>query len=75
MGKNLVEHENRLRKSLLKIRESGLKLNKKKCQFHYCIFGIYFSSDGIRVDPFKINIISVGVMSALIQCIDSFTQR
>ena len=43
-GKTLEEHDNRLRKVLLKVRESGLKLNKNKCQFRkkfYCIFGTY----------------------------------
>ena len=31
--KTLAEHENRLRKVLLKVRESGLKLNKKNASF------------------------------------------
>ena len=31
-GKTLQEHDKRLRKVFLKIRESGLKLNKTKCQ-------------------------------------------
>ena len=32
-GKTLAEHDNRLRKVLLKVRESDLKLNKNECQF------------------------------------------
>ena len=32
-GKTLAEHGNNLRKVLLIFRESGLKLNKNKCQF------------------------------------------
>ena len=32
-GKPLSEHDNRLRKVLLKVRQSGLKLNKNKFQF------------------------------------------
>ena len=32
-GKILAEHDNRLRKVLLKVRESGLKLDMNKCQF------------------------------------------
>ena len=32
-GKTIAEHDNRLRKVLLKVRESGLKLDMNKCQF------------------------------------------
>ena len=34
MGKTLAEHNNCLQKVLLKVKESGLKLNKNKC--HFC---------------------------------------
>ena len=52
--KTLAEHDNCLRKVLLKVRESGLKLNKNKCQFHknsIVFLGHIVSSEGIRVDP------------------------
>ena len=54
--KTLAEHDNRLRKVLLKVRESGLKLNKNKCQFcknSIVFLGHIISSEGIRVDPSK----------------------
>ena len=56
--KTLVEHSNRLRKVLLKVRESGLRLNKNKCQFcknSIVFLGHIISSEGIKVDPSKTN--------------------
>ena len=55
--KTLAEHDNCLRKVLLKVKESGSKLNKNKCQFwkNSVIFlGHIISSEGIRVDPSKL---------------------
>ena len=54
--KTLAGHDNRLQKVFLKVKESGLKLNKNKCQFlkeSIVYLGHIISSDGIRVDPFK----------------------
>ena len=59
--KTLAEHDNRLRKVLLKVRESGLKLNKNKCQFcknSIVFLGHIISSEGIRVDPSKTDAIT-----------------
>ena len=61
MGKTLVEHDNRLRKVLLKVRDSGLKLNKNKCQFRkdsIVLLGHIILSEGIRVDPSKTDAIT-----------------
>ena len=55
-GKTLAEHDNCLQKVLFKVRESGLKLNKNKCQFRkntIVFLGHIISSEGIRVDPSK----------------------
>ena len=55
-GKTLAEHDNRFQNVLCKVRESGLKLNKNKCQFHkntIVFLGHMISSEGIRVDPSK----------------------
>ena len=60
-GKTFAEHDNRLRKVLLKVRESGLKLNKNKCQFHknsIVFLGHIISSEGIKVDPSKTDAIT-----------------
>ena len=59
--KTLAEHDNRLRRVLLKVRESGLKLNKNKCQFcknSIVFLGHIISSEGIRVDPSKTDAIT-----------------
>ena len=59
--KTLAEHDNRLRKVLLKVRESGLKLNKNKCQFcknSIVFLGHIISSEGIKVDPSKTDAIT-----------------
>ena len=60
-GKTLAEHDNRLQKVLLKVRESGLKLNKNKCQFRknsIVFLGHIISSEGIRVDLSKTDAIT-----------------
>ena len=60
-GKTLAEHDNRLQKVLLKVRESGLKLNQNKCQFHknsIVFLGHIISSEGIRVDLSKTDAIT-----------------
>ena len=59
--KTLAEHSNRLRKVLLKVRESGLRLNKNKCQFcknSIVFLGHIISSEGIKVDPSKTDAIT-----------------
>ena len=55
-GKTLQEYDERLRKVFLKIRESGLKLNKTKCQIRkqsIVFLGHIISSEGIKIDPSK----------------------
>ena len=56
MGETLAKQDNRLRKVFLKVRESGLKLNKDKFQFRknsIVFLGHIISSEGIRVYPSK----------------------
>ena len=55
-GKTLQEHDKGLRKVFLKIRESGLKLNKTKCQItkqSILFLRHIISSEGIKIDPSK----------------------
>ena len=55
-GITLQEHHERLRKVFLKIRESGLKLNKTNCQIRkqlIVFLGHIFTSEGIKIDPSK----------------------
>ena len=54
MRKTLQEHDQCLRKVFLKIRESGLKLNKTKFQIRkqsIVFLGHIISSEGIKIDP------------------------
>ena len=53
---NLSEHDDFLRKVLIKVRESGLKPNKNKCQFRkksIVFLGHIISSEDIRFDASK----------------------
>ena len=55
-GRILQGHEEHLRKSFLKIRENGLKLNKTKCQIRkqsIVFLGHIISLEGIKIDPSK----------------------
>ena len=61
MRKTLQEHDQCLRKVFLKIRESGLKLNKTKFQIRkqsIVFLGHIISSEGIKIDPWKIEAIT-----------------
>ena len=56
-GKSAEEHDENLQKTLHIIRESGLKLNKEKCEFKKdkpTFFGHVLSADGVSPDPEKV---------------------
>ena len=60
-GRTLAEHNERLNKVFLKIRKSGLKLNKQKCQIgvtSIAFLGHIISSEGLKVNPAKIEAIT-----------------
>lgn len=59
-GSTQEEHDNNLRKTLDRLRERGITLNKKKCKFNQeslTFFGHIFSKEGIQADPTKIEAI------------------
>jgi hypothetical protein len=59
-GKDSEEHDKALKQVLDRVRESGLKLNKKKCTFRMTeitFLGHLISADGIKPDPRKIEAI------------------
>jgi len=59
-GENDLEHWSRLRKVLDKIRESGMTLQKDKCEFGLTsvkFLGHIVSQEGIRLDPDKVKAI------------------
>ena len=56
LGRIVQEHDKRLRKVFLKVGESGLKLNKTKCQMRKqsIVFLVHLiSPEGIKIDPSK----------------------
>ena len=61
LRKTLQEHDERPRKVFLRVRKSGLKLNKAKCQIRkqWIVFlGQVTSPQGIKIDPSKIGAIT-----------------
>ena len=57
-GKSEAEHNERLEEALARTREYGIKLNKNKCKFQVKevkYVGHIISSEGIKVDPDKVN--------------------
>ena len=59
-GKSAEEHDENLRKTLEIIKESGLKLNREKCEFkkdRLTYFGHVLSADGVSPDPEKVKAI------------------
>ena len=55
-GKSAEEHDENVRKTLGLIKESGLKLNREKCEFkkdRLTYFGHVLSADGVSPDPEK----------------------
>lgn len=53
-GHNIAEHENNLKKVLKLLSDSGLTLNKNKCEFEKTetkYLGYLVSSNGIKIDP------------------------
>ena len=56
-GKSSEEHDENLRKTLEIIKESGLKLNREKCEFkkdRLTYFGHVLSTNGVSPDPEKV---------------------
>ena len=59
-GKSAEEHDENLRKTLEIIKESGLKLNREKCEFkkdRLTYLGHVLSADGVSPDPEKVKTI------------------
>jgi len=59
-SENIKEHELYIRKVLEKLRDAGLQVNIKKCEFSVTrtkYLGFIISTDGIKVDPEKVSAI------------------
>ena len=60
-GATEEEHDHRLQMLLKRIKDSGLKLNQEKCEFkrqNIEFLGHVISTEGIKIDPKKINAIN-----------------
>ena len=57
---NLKEHKDHVRLVLVKLREFGIQADVDKCKFHMTktkYLGLIISTEGIRIDPAKIEAI------------------
>ena len=57
---NKLEHEYHVRKVLKRLRNAGLQINLKKCEFYVTrtkYLGFIISTNSIKVDPNKISIV------------------
>ena len=60
-GKSAEEHDENLRKTFEIIKESGLKLNREKCEFkkdRLTYFGQVLNADGVISDPEKVKVMT-----------------
>ncbi|XP_020555459.2 uncharacterized protein K02A2.6-like [Oryzias latipes] len=59
-GASQAEHDDNLRALFHRLKESGLTLNKEKCEFNKSkleFFGFIFSADGVSTDPKKVAVV------------------
>ena len=57
---NELEHEHHVKKVLERLRNAGLQIDLKKCEFHVTrtkYLGFIISTDGIKVDLDKISVV------------------
>ena len=58
---NELEHEHHVRKVLERLRNAGLQIDLKKCEFYVTrtkYLGFIISTDSIEADPEKISVIN-----------------
>ena len=56
-GKRKAEHDRNLRNVFIRLRESNITLNRKKCEFNCTelkFYGFIFSDKGMTADPAKV---------------------
>ena len=69
------EHEIHVKKVMDRLREAGLQASIKKCEFHVTetkFLGFVLSTDGIKVDPQKIDVILAWKTPNNVQGVQSF---
>jgi hypothetical protein len=70
-----LEHETHVKKVLNRLREAGLQLDVKKCEFHVTktkFLGYIVSTDGIEVDPAKIAVVRNWEAPTTVKGVQSF---
>ena len=74
-SKNLKEHKDHVKKVLNRLREAGLQASILKCEFHVQrtkYLGFIISTNGIEVDPEKIEIIQNWTTPTTVKGVQSF---
>ena len=72
---NELEHEYHVKKVLERLRNAGLQIDLKKCEFHVTrtrYLGFIISTDGIEVDPDKISVVRNWKPPTTVKGIQSF---
>ena len=72
---NELEHEHHVKKILERLRNAGLQIDLKKCEFHVTrtkYLGFIISTDGIEVDPDKIAVVRDWKAPTTVKGVQSF---
>jgi hypothetical protein len=72
---NELEHEHHVRKVLKRLRNAGLQIDLKKCEFHVTrtkYLGFIISTNGIEVDPDKISVVKSWKPPTTVKGVQSF---
>lgn len=72
---NELEHEHHVKKVLERLRDAGLQIDLKKCEFHVTrtrYLGFIISTDGIEVDPDKISVVKNWKPPTTVKGVQSF---
>ena len=74
-SENELEHELHVRKVLERLRNAGLQIDLKKCEFHVTrtkYLGFIISTNGIEVDPEKISVVKNWKSPTTVKGVQSF---
>jgi transposase InsO family protein len=72
---NALEHEEHVRKVLLRLREHGLQADIKKCEFKVTetkFLGFIIGTEGVKVDPAKIEVVATWKPPRTVKAVQSF---
>ncbi|KAK9649268.1 hypothetical protein HCH54_010284 [Aspergillus fumigatus] len=72
---NELEHQLHVRTVLQRLRENGLQVSLKKCEFHVTetrYLGFIISTEGIKVDPRKVEVIQKWAVPTTVKGVQSF---